>query len=831
MPNLIRKINKLMYASAVTTLLAILTLRPPVATRAQRAKESPARVAEIQARPTRNGTVVTISADVPLHRAQTWQDGEGIHVAVPYAGGSTVKRVPRGVKVRQLGRSLEIVVPVKPGANVTVEPHFNRLNLVVNGDLDTTQSGPDEEKSTPTPRKRKSERGEASAATAVAGSRPPRERQATTASAPVAPLLANTPERTAINTGAPLSAVAATAPNTTSNVVPNTANSPVPNTPAGPATGKTTLLVPPDEDTLVTANTSATATSSPAAPPATNQPHVAPGEGILSKIFSATGVSILLLLGLISLLVIRRRQRSAPGVKVAAEAKGASEEASTQANASASTSATETPVIAQAERRKGERRKNSRRKTEPPANQPKVNAAPAQAAERQSQQQQQEQSLEVVRPSAQAPAALFGAYRVDQEVGKLILGQPHRIDVLSSRAPDDRRAIETSLIKAMNSPDLDEDGRGRARQALEDYGFVARQSAALLLAPDSYERASAARTLGEVGAAAALPFLLESLYDAEAIVRTQAVESLGALRIPSAIGALLDIARRHPEMPAALLSRVLSACSVECVPVDGVYMPEAQITGSSALTQFTGEITQVEPAARVEDLPEWLEDEKLTDALERLESADVEARLAAARLLAQFQVQRSVQALSAMATGDPESSVRAVAVGSLAVIGHESVFAPILIAFADEAREVRAAAARSLSRLNFDRADAFVRLLDTADLGTLTNVARACIKAGMATQAIDRLASEDRRQAYESFSLLSVLARSQQTGPILEAIERHSDLNVRMTAIRLLGLTGQPEVAQQFRQLAVSDGVPEKIRTALLEVVYKIDQAQPAYTK
>jgi hypothetical protein len=32
---------------------------------------------------------------------------------------------------------------------------------------------------------------------------------------------------------------------------------------------------------------------------------------------------------------------------------------------------------------------------------------------------------------------------------------------------------------------------------------------------------------------------------------------------------------------------------------------------------------------------------------------------------------------------------------------------------------------------------------------------------------------------------------------------------------------------QQLRQLAVKDGLPEKLRTALLEVVYKIDQALP----
>ena len=104
----------------------------------------------------------------------------------------------------------------------------------------------------------------------------------------------------------------------------------------------------------------------------------------------------------------------------------------------------------------------------------------------------------IARMPVAAPTSLYGAYRIDQEVGKLVLGQPHRIDVLASRAIDDRRAIETSLIKGVNSTELDEKAQSRAREALEEYGFVARQCAALLLAPDAYERSSAARALGEI---------------------------------------------------------------------------------------------------------------------------------------------------------------------------------------------------------------------------------------------------------------------------------------------------------------------------------------------
>ncbi len=76
--------------------------------------------------------------------------------------------------------------------------------------------------------------------------------------------------------------------------------------------------------------------------------------------------------------------------------------------------------------------------------------------------------------------------------------------------------------------------------------------------------------------------------------------------------------------------------------------------------------------------------------------------------------------------------------------------------------------------------------------------------------------------------LLSLLAKSGETEPITDAIEHHADLNVRLSAVRLLGLAGGTEAVGRLRQLAVRDHVPEKVRSAVLEVVYKMDQAQVA---
>jgi HEAT repeat protein len=435
------------------------------------------------------------------------------------------------------------------------------------------------------------------------------------------------------------------------------------------------------------------------------------------------------------------------------------------------------------------------------------------------------EAAQVSEKPAEPEVSSFGAYRVDQEVSKLVVGKPHRMDVMASRATDDRRAIEASLIKAIESSETSEDGRRRARQALEEYGFVARQSATMLMGRDAWERSSAARTLGQISAPSSLSFLIEALHDNDSVVRNQAVSSLGSLRMPAAIGALLDIARRHPDIPASLLSETLSACSVESLGyLDAPSAEPAMLGGGPSVS----EPADLDHLVSFEDLPLGDDDSELVETLAQIENADVNARGMIAQRLSMYPMQRSVLALTSMVVNDPEPSVRAAAVASLGSIDHESVFPPVLLALADEARIVQAAAARTLTSLHFDRADAYVRVMETAPPEMLRNVAKACVKTGIAAQAVDRLASEDRHQAYEAFSLFSLLARANETAPIIDVIENHQDEEARLCAVRVINLAGQSAIAPRLREIVALEGMPENVRTAVLEVLYKLDQDQPS---
>src|ERR1700704_1558730 len=166
---------------------------------------------------------------------------------------------------------------------------------------------------------------------------------------------------------------------------------------------------------------------------------------------------------------------------------------------------------------------------------------------------------------------------------------------------------------------------------------------------DAWERSSAARALGQIGSKGSLTFLIEALHDPDSVVRNQAISSLGELRMPAAIGALLDIARRHPDIPASLLSETLSACSVESLGyLDALSSESAHLADGSS----SSDLPELGSFLTSEDFPAGNDDDALTEALTRLTSPDEQVRAQVIQELAAHPVQRSVAALSSMALND-----------------------------------------------------------------------------------------------------------------------------------------------------------------------------------
>jgi hypothetical protein len=183
--------------------------------------------------------------------------------------------------------------------------------------------------------------------------------------------------------------------------------------------------------------------------------------------------------------------------------------------------------------------------------------------------------------------------------------------------------------------------------------------------------------------------------------------------------------------------------------------------------------------------------ESLLSAIEQVQEEDEEdeeVRDLSVKILAAFKNSNSVEALSQVALYDLSSSLRSRAVSVLAEFDHESVFETILLAGADPTREVRAAAARSLSRLSFDRADAWARISESGEEGRMRQAARAATEGGFVEHSFIRLIHPDQKYAYEAFVLLGMLIRAGEVSPIFEALKNHKDENVKLALLHLINV-------------------------------------------
>jgi hypothetical protein len=134
---------------------------------------------------------------------------------------------------------------------------------------------------------------------------------------------------------------------------------------------------------------------------------------------------------------------------------------------------------------------------------------------------------------------------------------------------------------------------------------------------------------------------------------------------------------------------------------------------------------------------------------------------------------------------------RAAAVAELARSGSPDAFSRIVVCFDDHSSHVRNAAARALRKLEPDRTvDLFNRALEEASADRRRNIGAAIAASGLATDAINNLASESREDTYNALSILFVMAKTGEVAPLLQAVEEHRDDEIGKAVSKLLTLSG-----------------------------------------
>ncbi|MEP6945743.1 MAG: HEAT repeat domain-containing protein [Acidobacteriota bacterium] len=215
-------------------------------------------------------------------------------------------------------------------------------------------------------------------------------------------------------------------------------------------------------------------------------------------------------------------------------------------------------------------------------------------------------------------------------------------------------------------------------------------------------------------------------------------------------------------------------------------------------------------------------DPALLSAIEQVneEFEDDEAvRDLAVRILAAFKFRNSVESLSQVALYDVSAAVRSKAVTTLTEFDHESVFETILLACADPTREVRAAAARGLFRLSFDRAEAWKRLIATHDEFRMRQAARAAIESGILQKSLDRLLHDEMRISYEAFTLVALLIKAGELSPIFEALRDHTDERVRLALIHVLKVVKDERSLAELEEMIHDNVFSDDMLTRAKEAV------------
>ena len=99
-------------------------------------------------------------------------------------------------------------------------------------------------------------------------------------------------------------------------------------------------------------------------------------------------------------------------------------------------------------------------------------------------------------------------------------------------------------------------------------------------------------------------------------------------------------------------------------------------------------------------------------------------------------------------------------------------------------------------------------------------IGSAIAVSGLAANAINSLAGEGRNRTYDAFSILFLMAKAGETQPLMTAIAKHSSLDVRLTAVKLIGLSNQQQVLPGLRHMVSREQLPEEVSGAIMEAIY-----------
>lgn len=145
-------------------------------------------------------------------------------------------------------------------------------------------------------------------------------------------------------------------------------------------------------------------------------------------------------------------------------------------------------------------------------------------------------------------------------------------------------------------------------------------------------------------------------------------------------------------------------------------------------------------------------------------------------------------------------------------------------ALEDPTPSVRYEAVRRLYELDPDRAASFFNVaLREGSLTERREIGAALAGSGLVDEAIRDLIGDSSENSYSAFSFLFLVAKAGEVQPLVQVIKDHPSIELRLTVIKLLASSGDPEVVSTFRGLMASN-LPPEIRVAINDAIDQLDR-------
>lgn len=170
----------------------------------------------------------------------------------------------------------------------------------------------------------------------------------------------------------------------------------------------------------------------------------------------------------------------------------------------------------------------------------------------------------------------------------------------------------------------------------------------------------------------------------------------------------------------------------------------------------------------------------------------------------------------------------AATISDLSRLGPGDSFELITKALDDPSAEVRTAAVRTLYDLNSDLAASCLNnSLRQGSPAQRRSLGAALTSSGLVNDAVNSLLNPQQEKTYSALSLLFLVAKAGQVEPLMQIIESHPSIELRLALIKQLGMSGEPKVLPAFYRLAQSNSLPPEVRSAIKEAIYEFTHNQP----